>query len=157
MSRTRLPSSRRLAAAIAAALLAALAASPASAQRSTSTAPPPEGWSRRDRWQLSLHDGSYLWELGLVGVRGDTLLARQGDSLVLVPLERIDELRLVQASVRRTGEPGTQATFKGLAGGDDEVYALVRYAPAERRRIVEQALAAHPPAADSARPKTARP
>lgn len=126
------------------ALLVAIAAAPAAAQSASSTAPPPEGWSRHDRWQISLHDGSYLWELRLVGLRGDTLLARQADSVVAVPLDRVDELRLIQASVRRTGE-ANRATANALAGADDEVYALVRYAPGERRKVVEQALAAHPP------------
>ena len=155
MSRIRSTSSRLAAAVGAAVVLAALAATPVAAQGVSSTAPPPEGWSRQDRWQLSLHDGSYLWDVRLVGVRGDTLLARQADTLVRVPLERVDELRLVQASVKRTGEGG-RATSSALAGGDDEVYALVRYAPAERRRVVEQALAAHPPEG-SAAPAAARP
>ena len=136
--------SLRLAAASAALVLTALAAAPAAAQGSASTAAPPDGWSRHDRWQVSMHDGSYLWELRLVGVRGDTLVARQADSVVLVPLERVDELRLVQASVKRTGEQN-RATANALAGADDEVYALVRYAPGEQRKVVEQALAAHPP------------
>ena len=128
-----------------AALLLALAA-PAAAQSASSTSAPPEGWSRHDRWQIALHDGSYLWELRLTGLRGDTLLARQADTLVLVPLDRVDELRLIQASVRHTGmgEPN-RATSNALAGADDEVYALVRFAPGERRKVVEQALAAHPP------------
>ena len=131
---------------LAAALLLALAAAPAAAQSASSTAAPPEGWSRHDRWQIALHDGSYLWELRLVGLRGDTLLARQADTVVIVPLDRVDELRLIQASVRHTGtgEPN-RATSDALAGADDEVYALVRYSPAERRKVVEQALAAHPP------------
>ena len=138
--------SSHLAAASAALLLVALAAAPAAAQ---GAAPPPEGWSRHDRWQLAMHDGSYLWELRLVGVRGDTLVARQADTLVRVPLERVDELRLVQPSVRRTGEQN-RATANALAGADDEVYALVRYAPGERRKVVEQALAAHPPESPAA-------
>jgi hypothetical protein len=129
-----------------AALLLALAAAPAAAQSTSSTAAPPEGWSRHDRWQIALHDGSYLWELRLVGVRGDTLVARQADTLVAIPLDRVDELRLIQASVRHTGTgEANRATSNALAGADDEVYALVRYAPGERRKVVEQALAAHPP------------
>ena len=46
--------------------------------------------------------------------------------------------------MKRVGE-GARATFGGLAGADDEVYALVRYAPDERRKVVEQALLDHPP------------
>ena len=139
-------SSFRLLASAAAAVLTATSAHAAGAQQSApSTARPPEGWSRVDRWQVALHDGSYLWELALVGLSGDTLLARQSDSLVRVPLALVDELRLVRASVKE-GRNGACATFGGLTGSDDEVYALVRYAGDERRRVVEQALAAHPPA-----------
>ena len=151
------PTSSHVAAMAALLLLLALAApAPAAAQGSasttTTTTAPPEGWSRHDRWQLALHDGSYLWELRLVGLRGDTLVARQADTLVLVPLERVDEMRLVQASVKRAGEQD-RATSNALAGADDEVYALVRYAPGERRKVVEQALVAHPPESPPAAPK----
>jgi len=139
-------STARIAAVLAAAVLAVASARTAGAQRSPSTAPPPEGWSRADRWQLALHDGSYLWELALVGLSGDTLVVRQADTLVRVPLERVDELRLVRPSIKQ-GRNGARATFGGLSGVDDEVYTLARYAADERRRVVEQALAAHPPGA----------
>jgi hypothetical protein len=128
------------------------AAAQHSSSASSSTARPPEGWSRAPRWQAALHDGSYLWELTPTGLSGDTLVARQADSVVRVPLAEVDELRLVEASIKRVGAGG-RGTFGGLAGADDEVYTLARYGVDERRRIVEQALAAHAPAADSgARP-----
>ena len=49
--------------------------------------------ARKDRWQLARTDGSYLWDLHLVRLAGDTLVVERADSVIGVPLAGIDELR----------------------------------------------------------------
>jgi hypothetical protein len=101
-----------------------------------------------DRWQLTLSDGTILWELRLVRFSHDTLVVRHADSTYAFPIARVDELRLVQKSARRVGaEPGR---YGGVLGGtDDEVYKLTLYSVSERRQILEQLFKDHPPAAAS--------
>src|SRR5579884_3464842 len=50
----------------------------------------------QDRWQVTLHSDSVYWDLELLALRGDTLLARRldrGDTLRL-PVMELDEVRL---------------------------------------------------------------
>jgi hypothetical protein len=104
-----------------------------------------------DRWQLTLSDGTILWEIRLVRFSHDTLVVRHADSTYAFPIARVDELRLVEKSVRRVGaEPGR---YGGVLGGtDDEVYKLTLYSVSERRQIVEQLFKDHPPAAAASPP-----
>jgi hypothetical protein len=97
-----------------------------------------------DRWQLMLSDGTIIWEVRLVQFRRDTLLVRHADSTYAFPIAQVDELRLVQKSVRhQTAEPGR---YGGVLGGtDDLVYKLTLYTVSERRQIVEQLFKDHPP------------
>lgn len=97
-----------------------------------------------DRWQMTLSDGTILWEIRLVRFSHDTLVVRHADSTYAFPIGRVDELRLVQKSVRHVGaEPGR---YGGVLGGtDDEVYRLTLYSVSERRQIVEQVFKEHPP------------
>lgn len=97
-----------------------------------------------DRWQVTLADGTILWELRLVRLRNDTLVLRRGDSTYSFPITQLDELRLVQKSERRATAEVNR--YGGVLGGaDDEVYRLTLYTPEERRRIVEQVFRMHPP------------
>ena len=98
-----------------------------------------------DRWQITLNDGSILWELHLVRYRGDTLAVQQGDSTFRFPINQVDELRLVRKAERRqTAEPNR---YGGVLGGaDDEVFRLTLYNLAERRQILAQIFKDHPPA-----------
>lgn len=97
-----------------------------------------------DRWQISLNDGSILWELHLVRLNGDTLVARHADSTYRFPISQIDELRLVVKSVRhQTPEPNR---YGGVLGGaDDEVHRLTLYTLNERREVVAKIFKDHPP------------
>src|SRR6266566_105250 len=97
------------------------------------------------RWQLTLDDGMILWELHLVRFRGDTLVVQQRDSVLRVPINQVDELRLVRKAERRqTPEPNR---YGGVLGGaDDEVFRLTLYNLTERRQIVAQIFKDHPPA-----------
>ena len=118
-----------------AALIAALALAAAEPLRAQADAP------RRDRWQIARADGSYLWELHLVRLAGDTLIVEQSDSLVKVPLGAIDELRMVQ-SFEQKGPAGQRSAVAGLAGADDAVVKLTLLSLDERRRLLEELLRA---------------
>ena len=98
-----------------------------------------------DRWQLTLNDGTIVWELHLVRFRDDTLVVQQRDSTLRFPIAQVDELRLVRKAERRqTAEPNR---YGGVLGGsDDEVFRLTLYNLAERRQIVAQIFKDHPPA-----------
>jgi len=98
-----------------------------------------------DRWQLTLNDGTIIWELHLVRFRDDTLVVQQRDSTLRFPIAQVDELRLVRKAERRqTAEPNR---YGGVLGGsDDEVFRLTLYNLVERRQIVAQIFKDHPPA-----------
>jgi hypothetical protein len=100
---------------------------------------------REDRWQLTLNDGTIVWELHLVRFRDDTLVVQQRDSTLRFPIAQVDELRLVRKAERRqTAEPNR---YGGVLGGsDDEVFRLTLYNLPERRQIVAQIFKDHPPA-----------
>jgi hypothetical protein len=104
-----------------------------------------------DRWQLTLSDGTILWEIRLVRFSHDTLVVSHADSTYAFPIAKVDELRLVQKSVRRVGAEAGR--YGGVLGGtDDEVYKLTLYSVSERRQIVEQLFKDHPPAAAASPP-----
>src|ERR1044071_4036782 len=46
-------------------------------------------WAQDERWQVALDDGSYVWDIRLVRLAGDSLVVRQWDSLVSVPVAHI--------------------------------------------------------------------
>src|SRR5260370_7723007 len=52
-----------------------------------------------DRWQMTLSDGTILWEIRLVRFSHDTLVVRHADSTYAFPIARVDELRCVQNPV----------------------------------------------------------
>jgi len=98
-----------------------------------------------DRWQLTLTDGTIIWELHLARLDADTLFVRHDDSTYGFPLMRVDELRLVRKSEWRRG--ATQhRTGAVLGGADDEVYRLTLDDRGERRQVLEQIFKDHPPA-----------
>lgn len=116
--------------------LALLATAPATL---VAQAPAAELTARADRWQVHLNSGKYLYDVRLVRASGDTLVVTRNDTVpagpLALPLADIDELRLIQASVKAVGG-GPGGTFAGLAGTDDALYKLSNFDPAERRRIV---------------------
>jgi hypothetical protein len=103
-----------------------------------------------ERWQVKLADGSYRWELRLVraSANGDTLVVRQAgvsrpDSMVVLPVDSIDELQLVQKSEQRMGR-GARGALGSLTGADDTIYLLWKLEPADRRRVILQIVREHP-------------
>ena len=101
----------------------------------------------QDRWQLTLHSDTVLWDLELVELRGDTLLVRHTDdgATLRVPLMQIDELRLIAKAEKRANEPDARAIEHGLMGTGDPVFRLTLRDRAERIEIVKQILASRPP------------
>lgn len=115
--------------------LAALEARPVAAQ----STPPAV-----DRWQVTLDDDRYIWDVRLVGLSGDTLIVRQADTVVRAPVARIHELRMFQKTELRVGDEHESA-IRALTGGYDTVYDLALLEPAARRRAIEDILANHSP------------
>jgi hypothetical protein len=96
-----------------------------------------------DRWQVTLDNEQYVWDIRLVRLDGDSLVVRQSDSLRRVPVARIKELRLIRKSeVDLAG--GAAGAMNALVGGDDEVYDLGPLDFADRLRTVRKVLLLHP-------------
>jgi hypothetical protein len=100
--------------------------------------------SDRDRWQVTYGDGQILWDVRLVKLAGDSLQVRRGDSLAIVPVARITELRLIKKSEMQVGAPGGGA-LAALMGTDDEVYDLTPLEFPDRLRVVQKIFLYHPP------------
>jgi hypothetical protein len=98
---------------------------------------------RPDRWQVQLAGGQYLWDVRLLRESGDSLVVSQADSSVSVPLQDIQQLRLIRATEMRAGA-GTREALGALSGANDEVFDLTVADAEERRRIVRQILSEHP-------------
>jgi len=101
----------------------------------------------QQRWQITLSSGTIVWDLTLVALRGDTLVFRQAapDSVLRLPAMRVDELRLVQKSVKRQFAPDGQGSRNGLTGGADVVWNLTLLGHDERVRALQQAVKDYPP------------
>jgi hypothetical protein len=100
-----------------------------------------------ERWQVTLDDGRYVWDIRLVKLDGDSLVVRQSDSLVGVPVAHITEVRLIRKSEVQMGGGGNMAgAMSALMGGDDEVYDLSPLEFAERMRTIQKILLNHPAA-----------
>jgi hypothetical protein len=98
-----------------------------------------------DRWQVTLDDDSYVWDIRLVRLDGDSLVVRQADSLRRVPVAHINELRLIRKSEMQVGAAGDGAgAMSALTGSDDEIYDLTPLEYADRLRTVQKILLLHP-------------
>lgn len=100
-----------------------------------------------DRWQVTLDDERYVWDIRLVRLAGDSLIVRQSDSLVAVPVAHINEIRLIRKSEMSIGGAATTAgAMSALVGGDDEIYDLTPLEFADRLRTIQKILLLHPTA-----------
>jgi hypothetical protein len=98
-----------------------------------------------DRWQVTLDGDRYVWDIRLVRLDGDSLVVRQSDSLVRVPVAHVNEIRLIRKSeVQITGGGATAGAMNALIGGDDEVYDLTPLEFADRLRTIQKILLLHP-------------
>ena len=96
-----------------------------------------------DRWQLTLADGTYLWDVRLVKLAGDTIHVRGRDSSAAVTVAQVNEFRLIRKSEMQLGTPG--GAMAALTGADDEVYDLTPLDFADRLRAVQKIFVYHPP------------
>jgi hypothetical protein len=115
--------------AVAALSLAALGATPLAAQQD-------------DRWQVTLDPDRYVWDVRLVRLDGDSLVVRQADSSLSLPVERITEIRLIRKSEMQLGD-GAMA-MSALTGSDDEVYDFTPLEFADRVRAIQKIFLYHP-------------
>jgi len=97
-----------------------------------------------DRWQITMGEGQVLWDVRLVKLAGDSLYTQRGDSVAVVPVARITELRLIRKSEVQVGGPAGGA-MGALMGSDDEVYDLTPLEFPDRLRAVQKVLLYHPP------------
>jgi hypothetical protein len=109
--------------------LAALGATPLAAQQD-------------DRWQVTLDQDRYVWDIRLVRLDGDSLVVMQADSSLSLPVGRITEIRLIRKSEMQLGDGA--AAMSALTGRDDEVYDLTPLDLAERVRAIQKILLYHP-------------
>jgi hypothetical protein len=114
-------------------LLAALAAAPA----------PSAAQAKPDRWQITLQNDEFLWDIRLVSLDGDKLTFRQADSMGVVEVGQVKEMRLFQPSELQLGTAG--AAFGALTGSDDIVFDMTLLDFAERLRTVQQIFQKYPP------------
>ena len=117
----------RLAPAVA---LSVLALAPLRAQSSAS---PP------DRWQLTLTDQSYLWNVRLVRLSQDTLTVRTRDSLVATPIQDISSIQLLAETVLRVGD-GHRSGIGALGDNNSPVVDLARLTLSGRRQSIQALL-----------------
>ncbi len=110
--------------------LMALNARPAAAQSSTSL---PE------RWQLTLNDQRYIWDVRLVKLVSDTLIVQDRDSLVRTPIARIAEMRLLPETILLVGD-GHHSAISALGGDNPYVYDLTQFDIAARRSTIQTIL-----------------
>jgi len=103
-----------------------------------------------DRWQATLDNGDYVWDIRLVRLDGESLVFRQADTLGRVPVGQISEMRLIRKSEAMIGGDGGAAggAMAALVGGDDEVYDMAAMDFAARLRQIQQIFLTHPPATD---------
>ncbi len=97
----------------------------------------PTPGAAQDRWQIQLNSGTYLYDLQLVKLERASLIVRQADTTVTVPVREITQLVFVQGTAQRAG---------ARAGARDVVYQLALLDLDERLAILREILEQHPPA-----------
>jgi hypothetical protein len=102
-----------------------------------------QGRDGRDLWQITLKDGTIVWNLHLERLERDTLVFREDSATVRYPLLRVDELRLVRPGAHEIGPVAAGGRYDGAANGaTDVVYQLTLLDLAQRRRVVTEILRA---------------
>ena len=105
--------------------------------------PPAESGASSDLWQITLRDGTIVWNLRLVALVRDTIVFRQDGKTVRYPLARVDEIRLVRAGEHEIGPVAAGGRYDGAANGaSDFVYQLTLLDLPQRRHVIEQLLSA---------------
>lgn len=94
-----------------------------------------------DRWQLTLENGQYIWDVRLVKLDGQNLVYLQADSTGQVSVGDITEVRRIRKSEVRL-EDGAAGSMAALTGTDDEIYDFRTLDFAARLRAVQGILLA---------------
>src|SRR5256885_11820973 len=83
------------------------------------------GQATEDIWQITLKDGTIVWNLRLDALRHDTVVFHQDKKTLRYALLRVDEMRLVRAGGREVGALVDRARSHRAANGTgDVVYPL---------------------------------
>jgi hypothetical protein len=94
-----------------------------------------------DIWQITLKDGTIVWNLRLDTLRHDTLVFREDKKTLRYPLLRVDELRRVRGGTHEIGPVAAEGRYDGAPNGtSDLVFQLTLLDVAERRRVVQEIL-----------------
>lgn len=115
--------------------LVALCIGTASVATGQTSAPAPSP----HRWQLTLADQSYLWNVRLVRLTGDTLTVSLGDSLIGTPIRQIREIQLLPETILRVGD-GHRSGIGALGDNNSPVFDLAALAIAARRKKIQALL-----------------
>jgi len=115
---------------VAAVPLNLLAISPLAAQSATASP---------DRWQLTLNDQSYVWNVRLVRLSGDTLTVRSTDSLIATPIQEIKAIQLLAETILRVGD-GHRSGVGALGDNNSPVIDLAPLALTARRQRIQAIL-----------------
>ena len=92
-----------------------------------------------DRWQLTLTDHSYLWDVRLVRLTGDTLTVTARDSAIGAPVQNITEIRLLPETILRVGD-GHRSAIGALGDNNAPVFDLAPLPIAARRKTIQALL-----------------
>ncbi|MEO8032325.1 MAG: hypothetical protein ABJC74_08490 [Gemmatimonadota bacterium] len=74
-----------------------------------------------DRWQLTLENGDYIWDIKLVSLDGQNLVYQRADSTGKVSVADIHEVRRIHKTEVRVTD-GAAGAMPALTGSDDEIY-----------------------------------
>lgn len=115
--------------------------------------PSPPSQSTSDLWQITLKDGTIVWNLRLERLQHDTIVFWNDARIVRYPLLRVDELRLVRAGEHEIGPVAAGGRYDGAPNGtSDVVYQLTLLDLAQRRQVVQEILQTRNTAPPPARP-----
>lgn len=98
--------------------------------------------AQTDRWQVATDGDKYVWDVQLVRLDGNSLVVRQSDTLVRVPVKHINEIRLIQKTEVK-GNDDVAGAMNALTGGNDEIHDLSTLDVAARLRAIEKILHDH--------------
>src|SRR5205085_153377 len=99
------------------------------------------GQATEDVWQITLKDGTIVWNLRLETLRRDTIVFRQNTKTLRYPLLQVDEMRLVRGGAHEIGPVAAEGRYDGAPNGtSDLVFQLTLLDLAERRHVVQEIL-----------------
>src|SRR5256884_2565720 len=99
------------------------------------------GQATEDVWQITLKDGTIVWNLRLETLRRDTIVFRQNTKTLRYPLLRVDEMRLVRGGAHEIGPVEAEGSSDGATyGTSDLVVQLTLLDLAEPRPGVQAIL-----------------